>query len=421
MSAMPGGLYVMRGRSCGVPGKQHLPADKSVRITPEPAVEKGRGEFLELSGENCVREPLRGADWPLEEAALSPPTIMLTKRSFLTALPAATAVILGGCDKKTEGGAPSGPSAPKKKKIAYVTNGVASFWTIAEAGVKAGAEKFGVDAETLMPVGGVSDQKRMIEDLLTRGVDGIAVSPIDSANQTELLNEAARRTKLITHDSDAPKSNRLLYIGMDNYKAGRLCGDLVLEAMPSGGSVMIFVGRMGQDNARGRRQGLIDAILGRPENPANFDPPGQVLEGNGFKILGTLTDEFDRAKGKANAEDTLAKHPDIQCMVGLFAYNPPLMLKALEQAGKLGQVKVIAFDEEDATLEGIQKGTVHGTVVQNPYMYGYKSVEILADLLKGNTSVIPATKFIDIPARQIRKDNVDEFWADLKAKTSPAK
>ncbi len=59
---------------------------------------------------------------------------------------------------------------------------------------------------------------------------------------------------------------------------------------------------------------------------------------------------------------------------------------------------------------------MHGTVVQNPYMYGYKSVEVLSEILKGNTGVVPANKFIDIPARQIRKDNVDEFWTDLKAK-----
>ncbi len=314
---------------------------------------------------------------------------------------------------------PSGPTG--RKKVAFVTNGVASFWTIAAAGAKAGGEKFGVDAETLMPVEGLSDQKRIIEDLLTRGTDGIAVSLIDSVNQTDLLNMAAKRTKLITHDSDAPASDRLLYIGMDNYQAGRLCGDLVREAMPNGGSVMLFIGRLEQDNSKRRRQGVIDAILGRPENADHFDPPSEVLEAKGYKIVGTLTDQFDRAKGKANAEDTLAKYPDIGCMVGLFAYNSPLLLEALEQAGKLGKVKVVAFDEDDATLAGIQKGTVHGTVVQNPYMYGYKSVEILAELTKGNTSVIPANKFIDIPARQIRKDTVDEFWADLKVKMGTAK
>ena len=337
------------------------------------------------------------------------------KRAFIATLPLLAIALL------SSSGPNAGAAAPGKKKVAFVTNGVASFWTIASAGVKAASEKYGVDAQTLMPVEGISDQKRIIEDLLTRGTDGIAVSPIDPVNQTELLNKAAKRTKLITHDSDAPGSDRQLYIGMDNYKAGRLCGDLVREAMPDGGTVMIFIGRLEQDNAKRRRQGCIDAILGRPVNPNNFDPPSNVLEGDKFKILGTLTDQFDRAKGKANAEDTLAKYPNIGCMVGLFAYNPPLMLEALTQAKKLGQVKVVAFDEDDATLAGIENGTVHGTVVQNPYMYGFKSIEILAELAKGNTSVIPADKFIDIPARQIRKDTVGEFWTDLKAKTGTGK
>ena len=337
----------------------------------------------------------------------------LPKRILLAALPIVViAALLTSCQPAASSG---------KKRVAFVTNGVASFWTIAAAGAKAAAEKFGVEAETLMPVEGLSDQKRMIEDVLTRGTDGIAVSPIDPVNQTDLLNKVARRTKLITHDSDAPASDRLLYIGMDNYQAGRLCGELVREAMPEGGSVMLFIGRLEQDNSKRRRQGVIDAILGRPENAAHFDPPSEVLEAKGYKIVGTLTDQFDRAKGKANAEDTLAKYPDIGCMVGLFAYNSPLLLEALEQAGKLGKVKVVAFDEDDATLAGIQKGTVHATVVQNPYMYGYKSVEILAELTKGNTSVIPANKFIDIPARQIRKDTVDAFWADLKSKMGTAK
>lgn len=305
----------------------------------------------------------------------------------------------------------------RKLRITFVSNGVASFWTIAAAGVKKAGETLDVDAQTLMPVEGISDQKRIIEDLLTRGVDGIAVSPIDPVNQTDLLNQAARRTKLITHDSDAPNSDRLLYIGMDNYTAGRMCGELVREAMPNGGTVMIFIGRLEQDNSKRRRQGTIDAILGRPANPDNYDPPGAVLEGDGYKILGTLTDQFDRAKGKANAEDALAKYPDLGCMVGLFAYNPPLMLEALAQAGKLNKVRVVAFDEDDATLEGIQKGTVHGTVVQNPYMYGYKSVEVLHAILTGAPDAIPEDRFIDIPARQIRKDSVDAFWADLKEKT----
>ena len=103
-------------------------------------------------------------------------------------------------------------------------------------------------------------------------------------------------------------------------------------------------------------------------------------------------------------------------MVGLFAYYTPLILEALSRANKLGEVKVVAFDEDAATLKGVEDGYVHGTVVQNPFMYGYRSVEILAALANGDLSVIPADKFIDIPARQIRKDSVGAFWDDLKKK-----
>jgi ribose transport system substrate-binding protein len=79
-------------------------------------------------------------------------------------------------------------------------------------------------------------------------------------------------------------------------------------------------------------------------------------------------------------------------------------------------VKLIGFDENDITLQAIKDGTCTGTVVQNPYDYGYQSVRVLTELLRGSKSAIPESKYLDIPPRPITKDNVDEFWADLKAK-----
>ena len=338
-------------------------------------------------------------------------------RSIHLACLAALTLVHVSCGNRSGAPAASGNARPR---VAFVTNGVASFWTIAAAGVKAAGEKLNVDAESYMPTEGIADQKRIIEDLLTRGVEGIAVSPIDPSNQSDILNTAAQRTRLITHDSDAPQSERLVYIGMDNYEAGRLCGELVREAMPNGGNVMLFIGRLEQDNAKRRRQGCIDAMLGRTPDPSRYDPPGTLIQEGGFTVLGTLTDNFDRTKAKANIEDTLSRHPDVNGLIGLFVYNPPLILEVLGQAGKLGQVAVIGFDEDEATLAGIQKGHVHATVVQNPYMYGYKSIEVLAALARGDASVIPASRRIDIPARQIRRDDVDTFWADLKSKLQAA-
>lgn len=334
-----------------------------------------------------------------------------------TALLLLVSILLTGCSKSPSKSGADGGAGEDRPRVAYVTNGVASFWVIAESGVMQGAKDFDADAQVLMPAEGISDQKRIIEDLLTKGIDGIAVSPIDPENQTDMLNDAAKHTRLITQDSDAPNSDRLCYIGMDNYLAGRMCGELVKEAMPDGGKLAIFVGRLEQDNARRRRQGTIDAVLDRSEDPSRFDPPDAEIKEGKWHIVGTYTDQFDRAQGKANAEDVLSRHPDLNGMVGLFAYNPPLMLEALSQAGKLGKVKVIGFDEADETLQGIVDGTVHGTVVQNPYEYGRQSVRILAGLTRGQSLAdlgVPESGFLNIEARKIRQDNVEEFWAELK-------
>ncbi|MCA9121112.1 MAG: sugar-binding protein [Planctomycetaceae bacterium] len=344
-------------------------------------------------------------------------------KTTLFAIAMSLAVV--GCTKSHPGGSASSNTTSAggsvtgsaKPRVGYVTNGVASFWVIAEAGCKQAATEVDANVEVLMPAEGISDQKRMIEDLLTKGVDGIAVSPIDPENQTELLNKAAKYTKLITHDSDAPDANRLCYIGMDNYTAGRMCGKLVDEAMPEGGKLAIFIGRLEQDNARRRRQGVIDEILGRSEDPSRYDSPDAEIKEGKWHIVGTYTDQFDRAQGKANAEDAMSRHPDLNGMVGLFAYNPPLMLEALKQANKLGQIQVIGFDEADETLQGIKDGNVYGTVVQNPFEYGRQSVTLLAGLARGKSLSelgVPDDGFVNIPARQIRKDNVEEFWAELK-------
>lgn len=328
--------------------------------------------------------------------------------SCLLFLFAISCVLTIGCNNEKSG-----------TKIAYVTNGVARFWVIAEAGAKQGGQEFDADVQVLMPAEGISDQKRMIEDLLTKGVDGIAVSPIDPVNQTELLNKAAKYAKLITHDSDAPDSDRLCYIGVDNYNAGLLCGKLAKEALPNGGKVAIFIGRLEQDNAKRRRQGTIDGLLGRNTDPTRFDPPDAEINEAGYQIVGTYTDQFDRAAGKANAEDVMSRHPDIACMIGLFEYNPPLILEALKQGNKLNEVKVVAFDEADETLQGIIDGTVYGTIVQNPFEYGRQSVRILSGLVRGKSLAdlgVPPSGFVDIPARTITKQNVEPFWAELKEK-----
>jgi ribose transport system substrate-binding protein len=326
------------------------------------------------------------------------------------ALTLLAATLVGGCSRQD--------NAPGSNiRLAYITNGVASFWTIAKFGAEAAGKELGVKVSVHMPAEGIVDQKRIVEDLLTRGVDGIAISLIDSNNQTSFVNDTAKQTALITQDADAPNTNRLAYIGMDNYLAGRMLGQLIKETLPQGGKLAIFVGRVEQDNARKRRQGTIDEVLGRSVDSSRYDPPGTELTDGKYTFVVTLTDQFDRVKAKANCEDAILRHPDLAGVVGLFAYNAPLCIEALKQTQKTGSVKVFSFDEANETLQGIEDGSVAGTIVQNPYEYGFQSIKLLKEIVSGNTAAIPPSKFIDIPARRIDKSNVEAFWADLKKKT----
>ena len=142
--------------------------------------------------------------------------------------------------------------------------------------------------------------------------------------------------------------------------------------------------------------------------------PASAITAGKYIILDTRTDQADRATAKKNAENTLRKYPDIDAMVGLWAYNIPQCLEALKDNGMEGKVKLISFDEDELTLQGIKDGHVHGTIVQQPYQFGYQSVKYLKALEEGDMSMIPANKMLDIPTKEIKKDNVDEFWTELK-------
>jgi ribose transport system substrate-binding protein len=320
----------------------------------------------------------------------------------------------------------SDPPTKEKPTIAFVTNQIASFWNIAEVGANDAGEDFDVEVDVRFPnEATATKQKQIVEDLLSSGIDALAISPIDAVNQQNMLNGWAGKIPLITHDSDAPETDRILYIGVDNYAAGRTVGKLIKDAYPNGARVILAIGRLEQDNAQKRQQGVIDELLDR-EVSFEWRDEVEEVKGDKFTILTTLVDQGATQVAKQKAEDALNTYPNVDVMVGLFAYNPPAMLQAIKQANKSDKVKVAGFDEDDATLQGIKNGTVIGTVVQNPYEYGYQSVRVLSELLKGNKKVIPASKYIDVPARAVTKDgriiggksteNVDEFWADLKEK-----
>jgi len=309
--------------------------------------------------------------------------------------------VLSGCQRAgTPTNVNGGNTAGGKHKLAFVTNNASDFWVIARKGTeKAAKENPNIEVQFTIPADGTAaEQQRLVDDLLARGIHGIAISPVDPANQTQMLNRVASQTLVVTQDSDAPNSNRVCYVGTDNVAAGRQAGELLKEALPNGGKIMVFVGVLDAENARQRYQGLKEA-----------------LAGSNISIIDVRTDNTDRVRAKANAADTLVNNPDIAGMVGLWSYNGPAILSAVKEANKVDKVKIVAFDEEDPTLSGIKEGAIYATVVQQPFEFGYKSMTLMAQILDGDRSQIPASKQIFVPTKAVKKDTVDQFTKDINA------
>lgn len=320
-------------------------------------------------------------------------------------LMAIACVLLTGCKLTAEeNGTPvplhaAATPNSKRLRLAFIPNNTSKFWTIASKGVDQALKKLdGFDVQVRMPRNGtVSEQNAIIADLLQQGVKGIAISPVDPDGQTASLNALSDKVLLVTHDSDAPQSKRLCYIGTDNIEAGRMAGRELLKAVPNGGQIAVFVGKSEAQNAKERYNGLREA-----------------LAGSNLNVVGLFTDDTDRSRARQNVLDACAKHPDLAGCVGLWSYNTPAILAALDKVHKAGKIAVVGFDEEPETLAGIASGAVRATVVQQPFEFGYQSVNLMAKLLSGDKNALPSSKKIIVPTKVIDKANVADFKTTLK-------
>ena len=291
--------------------------------------------------------------------------------------------------------------AQDKKTLAFVVNGASDFWKLAEAGVKkAQGELPNYDLQFKYPEqAAAAIQQRLMDDLVAAGVSAIMVSAVDPKSSTEALNRIGSQVPLFTTDSDAPDTNRVAYIGSSNTDAGMQAGEIAKKALPDGGQCIGFVGLLGADNARERIDGMKAA-----------------LEGSNVELIDVRGDDIDMTRAKRNVEDALAANPDIDCMVGFYSYNPPRIYEVLKESGKLGEIAVVAFDEDPITLGGVREGTIAGTVVQQPYEWGYQGMKLMAAVLEGDRSGIPADGLVIVPTKIIDASNVDAFEAELKAR-----
>jgi len=336
--------------------------------------------------------------------------------------PAAALAFIGtilfgaGCTKKAEQGGtaptsapPPGATAPASGaavpaagatyRFAFLTNNSTDFWNIAQKGTQKAEKDFGVKVDTFRPLKGeVADQQRYLEDIMVQKYDGVAVSPVNPDALTGIFDRVAEKMPLVTHDSDAPKSKRKVYVGTNNVEAGKIAGNTAIAALKEagvkGGKIAIFVGRMDMQNAIERKKGL-DETLGKLA---------------GFEILPPYLDHTDRAKAKKNVEDALARYPDLVMAIGLWSYNGPCIAGAVRESSRAKKPILVTFDEEPETLKGVQDGLIYATIVQQPFQFGYQSIRVLKELKDGKT--LPQT--VETPILTVNKGNVDKFWSELR-------
>ena len=229
-------------------------------------------------------------------------------------------------------------SDPTALKLAFVTNNASEFWKIAAAGVHKYEKEAGVQVDIKLPPNGkTEEQNGYLENLVSQGYNGIAVSVIAPNDQVEAINKAAKKTNVICFDSDCAKSNRILYIGTNNFEAGKTLGAEIVKLLPNGGKMAVFVGTLAADNAAQRLAGIEDAI-----------------KGHNIEIVAKKEDATDKAKARSNVEDVINAYGDLNLVCGLWSYNGPAIALAMEASGKKGKILAAVFDEEQGTLDGIK-------------------------------------------------------------------
>jgi ribose transport system substrate-binding protein len=236
------------------------------------------------------------------------------------------------------------------------------------------------------------EQARVIEDLVARGVDGIAVSCNDPTACIDPINRAvAAGIPVMTWDSDAPQSERFTYLAIDNYAAGRKAAELLATAINGSGKVALLTGVPGALNLEERARGFREGLAAYPD----------------IALVATVFSNEDISRGVQGVEEVMQAHPDLQgwFFVGLW----PLIadrgsMPLWEEATRRGQLKSVAFDTLPLELELLRDGYVSALIGQKYWGWGYDSIQIVYDHLVQKEQFPP---FIDTGMDVVTANNVD--------------
>ncbi len=297
------------------------------------------------------------------------------------------AVQLGGCNRNTAG----------QKVFVMVPKGVHPYYEPCYEGFQDAAKKYGIKVEyQAAKAFEVPQQVEVIENLIARHVDGLAISAVDDQGLVRVIDEATKAgIKVITFDSPAPSSKALTYIGTVNEAAGYAAAEELLKHMGNPGEVAVLQGGLSATNLNDRFKGFERCI--KEKAP-------------GVKIVAR-----EDTQGKLDAtvnktESLLAAHPNLKAIFSVSAEGAPGAAAVLKERNLAGKIILASFDDLPDTLAAIRSGVVKFCIAQRTYKMGWLAVERLKDAADGKT----LEKQTDTGVLIVDKANVDNYMAQMK-------
>jgi ribose transport system substrate-binding protein len=281
----------------------------------------------------------------------------------------------------------------KQKEIAVIPKGTAHvFWQSVHAGALAAGQEFHVDVtwDGTPQETDYSRQIEIVDSMIARHVDGIAVAAADRNALNSSLDRAARENIPVTvFDSGVDSNNYMTFVATNNYEAGQMGGRKLAELIHQHGSVAMVMHAPGSASTMDRERGFEDVMK------------------NEFPSIHIVARQFsmsDRAKAMAAAENIFTAHTDLD---GLFASSEPSSVgaaQAIKSRGLSGKVKYVAFDSSEGLIDDLKGGTIDALVAQDPFRIGFEAVKTLADKLAGKTP----PKREDLSARVITRPDLEK-------------
>ncbi|MGP4040088.1 sugar-binding protein [Gracilibacillus sp. D59] len=240
------------------------------------------------------------------------------------------------------------------------------YWRLVGEGAKDMEKKYDVFVEYEGPRrSNPEEQLKLLDIAMKSKVDGIIVQALND-KFLPVINQAVEQgIPVITIDTDAPDSKRSAYIGTDNYEAGKLAGKTLVEDTGGKATVGIITGSYDNAHHQLRVEGFRDVVEKEP----------------GIDIVAIEESNITRVIAEEKTHNMLSDHPEITALYGTSALDGIGMVAAAESLGVEESLYMIAFDTLPSNIALLEKGKIDVLIGQKPYEMGFRSVELMLDLM----------------------------------------